>query len=90
MHMHIRWQLFNGGDIGRELSGPSGLLDAIPNLLPLSLIDDSLRIFLYEKEEVLQLASDEKSVPFLDYSMCANPHLLNVLPDKSVIWMVHL
>ncbi len=50
---------------------------------------DPLRMFLNEKEEVLRVASDERLIPLLDYSMCANPHLLNVLKYTSVVWTVH-
>ncbi len=80
----IQRQLFNSEDIGRDLVCSCGLLGVIQKLLPLSLIGDSLCIFLYAKKEMLHIAIDERSVPLLDYIMCANLHLLIVLQYISV------
>ncbi len=48
-HCFIRWQSFNGDDIGRDLGSPGGLLAMMQSLLPLSLTHDPLRILRYEQ-----------------------------------------
>ena len=37
---------------------------------------------------MLELHSNERPMPFLDYGMCANPHLVNVLQDRTVVGTV--
>ncbi len=37
---------------------------------------------------MIKLQSNERPIPLLDYGMCANPHLMKVLQEKTVVGTV--